>query len=64
MIPLIILGIIGFLAIILILPSVRVIGPSEVGLVVKRFGAKLPGSSPIAFKNEVNKTKEKTFFGD
>src|SRR5271169_3351371 len=40
------------LAAILILPSIRKIGPSEVGLVMRRFGARLPGDNPIAFKGE------------
>jgi uncharacterized membrane protein YqiK len=39
--------------VVLILPSIRVIGPTEVGLVVKRFGfKKLPDDNPIAFKGE------------
>src|SRR5258706_10684742 len=33
-------------------PSVRVIGPAEVGLVMKRFGSKLPSDNPIAFNAE------------
>ena len=38
---------------ILILPSIHVIGPTEVGLVLKRFSfAKLKGDNPIAFKGE------------
>jgi len=41
-----------FLAI-LILPSIRKIGPTEVGLVTKRFsGSKLEDDNPIAFKGE------------
>ncbi len=36
----------------LVLPSIRVIGPTEVGLVMKRFGARLPGDDPIAFHGE------------
>ncbi|OGZ33068.1 MAG: hypothetical protein A2V69_03970 [Candidatus Portnoybacteria bacterium RBG_13_40_8] len=35
-----------------IAPSIRNIGPTEVGLVMRRFGKKLPGENPIAFKNE------------
>ncbi|MFA5853534.1 MAG: SPFH domain-containing protein [Patescibacteria group bacterium] len=43
---------VAFLAL-LILPSIRVIGPTEVGLVTKRFGFKeLPDENPIAFKGE------------
>lgn len=37
---------------ILILPSIHKIGPAEVGLVMKRFGRKLPGDNPIAFQGE------------
>jgi regulator of protease activity HflC (stomatin/prohibitin superfamily) len=40
------------LLLILILPSIRVIGPTEVGLVTKRFGKKLPANNPIAFNGE------------
>jgi len=36
-----------------ILPSIRVIGPDQVGLVIKRFGLKkLTGDNPIAFNGE------------
>ena len=37
---------------ILFLPSIRKIGPTEVGLVMKRFGGKLTQDSPVAFKGE------------
>jgi regulator of protease activity HflC (stomatin/prohibitin superfamily) len=40
-----------FLAVI-VLKSIYSIGPTEVGLVRKRFGKKLPGDNPIAFKGE------------
>jgi len=37
----------------LVLPSIRVIGPTEVGLVTKRFSVRrLSGGSPIAFRGE------------
>src|SRR6266436_10103592 len=32
--------------------SFRIIGPAEVGLMMKRFGPKLPSDNPIAFKGE------------
>jgi len=32
--------------------SIRTIGPAEVGLVMKRFGRKLPSDNPIAFQGE------------
>ncbi len=39
--------------VILILPSIRIIGPTEVGLVMKRFGfKKLSEDNPIAFHGE------------
>jgi SPFH domain / Band 7 family len=36
----------------LVLRSVYSIGPTQVGLVRKRFGAKLPGDNPLAFRGE------------
>ncbi len=40
-------------AVILVLPSIRIIGPTEVGLVTKRFALqKLPDDNPIAFRGE------------
>ena len=36
----------------LLLASVYSIGPTQVGLVRKRFGAKLPGDNPLAFQRE------------
>jgi regulator of protease activity HflC (stomatin/prohibitin superfamily) len=39
--------------VILVLPSIRIIGPTQVGLVTKRFALrKLPGDDPIAFRGE------------
>ena len=40
------------LILIVVLPSIRIIGPTEVGLVMKRFGMKLTGDNPIAFNGE------------
>src|SRR2546427_10028796 len=39
-------------ALFIVLPSIRIIGPTEVGLVMKRFGKRLPGDNPIAFHGE------------
>jgi regulator of protease activity HflC (stomatin/prohibitin superfamily) len=40
-------------AVILIVPSIRIIGPTEVGLVMKRFSLrKLPDDNPVAFRGE------------
>ena len=42
-----------FIIVVLVLPSIRVIGPTEVGLVTKRFARKkLPPDNPIAFGGE------------
>src|SRR5258708_6334496 len=49
--PLIIL-IVVTAAIALVLLSIYSIGPTEVGLVRKRFGASLPGDNPLAFRGE------------
>jgi len=39
--------------VVLVIPSIRIIGPTEVGLVMKRFGfRKLSNDSPIALKGE------------
>jgi hypothetical protein len=35
-----------------VLPSIRRIGPTEMGVLIKRFGQRLPGENPIAFKGE------------
>jgi hypothetical protein len=37
---------------IILLSSIYSIGPTQVGLVRKRFGAKLPGDNPLAFRGE------------
>ncbi len=48
-----ILGSLVALAVILVVPSIRIIGPTEVGLITKRFALKeLPGDNPIAFDGE------------
>src|SRR5258705_7567970 len=36
----------------ILLTSIYSIGPTQVGLVRKRFGAKLPGDNPLAFRRE------------
>ena len=36
----------------LLLLSIYSIGPTQIGLVRKRFGAKLPGDNPVAFLGE------------
>ncbi|MCP4110521.1 MAG: hypothetical protein GY749_34195 [Desulfobacteraceae bacterium] len=46
-------ALIVFIALVLFIPSVRIIGPTEVGLVVKRFSfKKLSDDNPIAFNGE------------
>ena len=48
-----ILGLVFLFVLILALPSIRIIGPTEVGLVTKRFSfKKLKEDNPIAFKGE------------
>ena len=37
---------------IILLSSIYSVGPTQVGLVRKRFGAKLPGDNPLAFRGE------------
>jgi uncharacterized membrane protein YqiK len=52
MATLIIAAVVAILGI-LIIPSIRIIGPTQVGLVTKRFSLKkLSGDNPIAFKGE------------
>src|SRR5438552_4326687 len=41
-----------------LLSSIYSIGPTEVGLVRKRFGAKLPGDNPLAFRAEAGYQSE------
>jgi uncharacterized membrane protein YqiK len=38
--------------------SIYSIGPTQIGLVRKRFGAKLPGNNPVAFVNEAGYQSE------
>ena len=45
--------ILAAVVVVLVLPSIRIIGPTEVGLVTKRFSfEKLPDNNPIAFHGE------------
>ncbi|MGO8688469.1 MAG: SPFH domain-containing protein [Thermoguttaceae bacterium] len=47
------LGALVFVMVVFVLPSIRIIGPTEVGLVTKRFSfRKLPDDNPIAFHGE------------
>jgi hypothetical protein len=41
-----------FLLLVLFFKSIYSIGPTQIGLVRKRFGAKLPGNNPVAFAGE------------
>ena len=41
-----------FIALILLLKSIYSVGPTQVGLIRRRFGPRLPGDNPIAFKGE------------
>ena len=40
------------MVLIMLLRSIYSIGPTQVGLVRRRFGAKLPGDNPLAFRGE------------
>lgn len=42
----------SFAALIIAMNSLHMIGQTEVGLVTKRFGRKLPGDNPIALRGE------------
>ena len=43
---------------ILLLSSIYSIGPTQIGLVRKRFGAKLPGDNPLACRGEAGYQSE------
>jgi regulator of protease activity HflC (stomatin/prohibitin superfamily) len=48
-----VLAVLVFILAVLILPSIRIIGPTQIGLVTKRFALKkLPEDNPIAFHGE------------
>jgi hypothetical protein len=42
----------AFAIVAIVLISIYSIGPTQIGLVRKRFGAKLPGNNPLAFRGE------------
>src|SRR5208283_2894071 len=44
--------VLGLLALAAVLASFYSIGPTQIGLVRKRFGRKLPGDNPVAFQGE------------
>ena len=46
------LAVAAAVVLLIFLSSIYSIGPTEVGLVRKRFGAKLPGDNPLAFQGE------------
>lgn len=45
-------GLLALLVLVLFFKSIYSVGPTQIGLVRKRFGAKLPGTNPVAFKGE------------
>jgi regulator of protease activity HflC (stomatin/prohibitin superfamily) len=45
-------GLLALFALVLFFKSIYSVGPTQIGLVRKRFGAKLPGNNPVAFKGE------------
>lgn len=52
MVTWIVLGVAVALVLALVLPSIRIVAPDQVGLVMKRFGLALAGDNPIAFDGE------------
>ena len=51
------------LLLVLIIPSIRVIGATETGLVRKRYGRRLPEDNPIGFKGEAGYQAELLYPG-
>lgn len=47
-----VIAVAAFAIVLILLMSVYSIGPTQIGLVRKRFGAKLPGDNPLAFRRE------------
>jgi len=45
-------GLLALFVLVLFFKSIYSVGPTQIGLVRKRFGAKLPGNNPVAFKGE------------
>jgi regulator of protease activity HflC (stomatin/prohibitin superfamily) len=45
-------GLLALFVVVLFFKSIYSVGPTQIGLVRKRFGAKLPGTNPVAFKGE------------
>lgn len=46
-------GVAAFVLVFIVLPSIRIIGPTQIGLVMKRFSlGKLSKDNPIAFEGE------------
>jgi regulator of protease activity HflC (stomatin/prohibitin superfamily) len=45
-------GLLAVLLLVVVFNSIYSIGPTQIGVVRKRFGAKLPGNNPVAFKGE------------
>jgi hypothetical protein len=44
--------VVAIAVVVIVLISIYSIGPTQIGLVRKRFGAKLPGDNPLAFRGE------------
>jgi hypothetical protein len=47
-----VIAVVAATALFILLTSIYSIGPTQVGLIRKRFGAKLPGDNPLAFRGE------------
>src|SRR6267142_4375952 len=48
----VVIAVVGAAGLFILLTSIYSIGPTQVGLIRKRFGAKLPGDNPLAFRGE------------
>ena len=45
-------GVLALFVLVVFFKSIYSVGPTQIGLVRKRFGAKLPGNNPVAFEGE------------
>ena len=50
---LLLIAVVAATALFILLTSIYSIGPTQVGLVRKRFGAKLPGDNPLALIEKI-----------
>ena len=48
----VLIGLLVLFVLVVLFKSIYSVGPTQIGLVRKRFGAKLPGNNPVAFEGE------------